>query len=319
MANAAGGTMSGNFAHSDKTSKSNAKPQLQHEQDPHHGSFLESNPLAPAANSAKTPQKTTASGASLTCSNCLRKVRIRASNDDEFQLRKKSKLHQDLLSDFNLNNECGDYSPNRKCANYIESNSFSPKSTVSSVNNTPKSAVKKSLLAKAIKNNSNMSRSEQTVESPLKTNLFADESMNVSMSSASDTSAMSTPNRTVSASLFSNLEVSEFEVDEEMGGEDMTHTDQNENANKEQSASADTDAEKAEVADIFFEANNILCDKCQLIENTNEDTSEVSLIAVDNDDQHDDDETNDNADTMDHERLGTWMFVIVYGGKKYIF
>jgi hypothetical protein len=195
------------------------------------------------------------------------------------QSKKKPKLNHDLLVDFNLNTECGDYSPNRKCANYIENNSFSPKSasTVSSVNNTPKSAIKKSLLAKAIKNNSNMNKSEQAMESPLRN---IEESPTSSSSSPNssflDLSISSTiSDKGLAMSLFSKLEVSEF--DEDLDEEEKIVMD-DKDKNMEEELKCDED--------IAFEPKK-LCNKCRMAENgNNEDTSEVSLIAVDNEDQH---------------------------------
>jgi hypothetical protein len=63
---------------------------------------------------------------------------------------------KDLLAEFNLN--IADYSPNKKCASYLTSNSFSPclnnrNGAPPSPSGTPQSVAKKSLLAKAITNN----------------------------------------------------------------------------------------------------------------------------------------------------------------------
>ncbi|CAF0712521.1 unnamed protein product [Brachionus calyciflorus] len=61
-----------------------------------------------------------------------------------------------LMVEFNL--ETDEYSPNKKCANFLENMVFSPTRNCrepTSVTNTPQSTAKKTLLAKAIKNNAN--------------------------------------------------------------------------------------------------------------------------------------------------------------------
>jgi hypothetical protein len=96
------------------------------------------------------------------CKNCQKKFISQQSrqNQETVNNRKRKAVEngKDLLSEFNLNIE--DYSPNKKCANYIDANSFSPclnnKGNYSSPNSpsgTPQSTAKKSLLAKAITNN----------------------------------------------------------------------------------------------------------------------------------------------------------------------
>jgi len=284
----------------------------------YNGSFLE-NKLKSNTNTT-TPKKITTfcsiknddqeHKSSFKCLNCNRRVRIKVNN--EFQSKKKSKLNHDLLVDFNLNTECGDYSPNRKCASYIENNSFSPKSvsTAPSLNNTPKSAVKKSLLAKAIKNNSNM-KSEQPMESPLR-NIEESPTSSSTNSSLLDMSNSSTlSDKSLAMSLFSKLEVSELE--EDCGGAKITSDVPND---KDQNMDFKEDFKCDE--DIVFESKR-LCNKCKIAENgNNEDNSEVSLIAVDNDDQHEDvdendedsvEENNATQDMIDSEKAGKTTFI----------
>ena len=97
-------------------------------------------------------------------------------------------------------------------------------------------------------------------------------------------------------SLFSKLEVSEFEEEDEQ--KEMIE-------DKLEVKSSMVDDE-----DILFETRR-LCDKCQLAEDGNEDTSEVSLIAIDNEDQQEDvdeaesvAETNATQDMVDHDKMG---------------
>jgi PAS domain-containing serine/threonine kinase len=291
------------------------------------GSFLESKLVSSTtpASTATTPKKIIISSMKpdkeeedeadqdantvLKCSNCQRQLRQRPTNNTTHQLSKKSKLNQDLLADFNLNNECGDYSPNRKCANYIETNSFSPKSAGGpSSSATPKSAIKKSLLAKAIKNNSNISRAD----SPLKdikesTTTSPSPSPSPSESSTSildvSNSSTTTSCKSLAMSLFSKLEVSEFEDEKDDDDEDdcdkiTVEIENQEGGNREEDKRED---------DIVFEGKK-LCSKCAIIENTNVDQSEVSLIAIDNEDQeHEeeeaDDNDDDNNDIIAHDRL----------------
>lgn len=87
-------------------------------------------------------------------------------NDDTNDIKKicticnKAFKKPNLLAEFNLDSL--EYSPNRKCLNFLENMIFTPKSNSkkpSSVNNTPQSSVKKTLLAKAIKNNANIEKS----------------------------------------------------------------------------------------------------------------------------------------------------------------
>ena len=91
-----------------------------------------------------------------------RKRKIESNEQHQEQDETSKQIGGDLLSEFNLQIE--DYSPNKKCANYIDTNSFSPckgssssptivSSGGNSACNTPQSTAKKSLLAKAITNN----------------------------------------------------------------------------------------------------------------------------------------------------------------------
>ena len=223
------------------------------------GSFLETRPM-----SSTTPSKL-ASNPNLKVPSVLFTDTNETNKDQperncpncHFKLKRKP-LNEDLLADFNLKNTNGEYSPNKKCANYLETNTFSPTSATS-LTNTPQSSVKKSLLAKAIKNNANMSIDESPA------------SANTSSASLSSLIALANSPSAKDAT-FSNLEVSEFE-------------------------------ENIDDDDICYESAN-LCEKCQLLEkcskskkqaelSDNEDTTEVSLIAIDNEEANQDEEMED--------------------------
>ena len=240
------------------------------------------------------------------CTNCNRRVRIKLNNECESK-KKSNKLNQDLLVDFNLNTECGDYSPSRKCASYIENNSFSPKSasTAPSLSNTPKSAVKKSLLAKAIKNNSNM-KSDQAMESPLRNIEESPTSSSASSSFLDESNSSTISDKSIAMSLFSKLEVSEFEENEE-----VKLTNDNKDTKMEEDIKCDED--------IAFEVKK-LCNRCRMAENgNNEGNSEMSLIAVDYDDvegENDGDsveENNATQDMIDSDKLGKLIFRNIRG------
>jgi len=83
-------------------------------------------------------------------------------------------------------------------------------------------------------------------------------------------------------SLFSKLEVSEF--DEDLEDEEKIVNDDKDKIMEEELKCDE---------DIAFETRK-LCNKCRMAENgNNEDTSEVSLIAVDNEDQQENVDEND--------------------------
>ena len=91
------------------------------------------------------------------CIKCERKQRELASLPRDRNIR----------DDFNLSGSATGYSPNQKCANYIENNQFGASSSSSSspssvsLPSTPQSTVKKSLLAKAMTNNAQTQQQQQ--------------------------------------------------------------------------------------------------------------------------------------------------------------
>lgn len=183
-----------------------------------------------------------------TCQSCFSKIKIKKSPND-------------ILAEFNLETE--EYSPNKKCVNYLENINFSPTSVKasSSVTNTPQSSAKKTLLAKAIANNAN------TINE--KSNISLDELSNEMLSELS--SPVNSPSKggSIRDQSFSNLDLSDLDS-------------MNEN-----------DAIKS---------SQELCDRCKLIQKLesekskqNADNSDVSLIAIDNDNEYlnDGDDTNE--------------------------
>jgi serine/threonine protein kinase len=218
--------------------------------------------------------------------------------------KKSSSESNDLLNEFNLHS--ADYSPNQKCANFIESSNFNQ-----SMPNTPQSTVKKSLLAKAITNNATLSAVEQRVslgaESPMENEMQQSECISPTSDamSISATNSPSTQSQRASSSFKRSalFEVSQFEDDEE---------------------SMDEQGEdKAEVESIQFVdeetttnmGKNSNVNKNQLVGLINnqakeprgeQDASEVSLIATDNDDDHNSDfndfeEEDYNTTAADHQ------------------
>lgn len=78
----------------------------------------------------------------------------RSLDEDEETSGCKRRGSSDLLEEINLMDNT-EYSPNKKCVNYINANSFTPTrgSGSATMPTTPQSTVKKSLLAKAITKN----------------------------------------------------------------------------------------------------------------------------------------------------------------------
>jgi hypothetical protein len=161
-----------------------------------------------------------------------------------------------LFDQYDLNS----YSPNKKCAKFIEANSFSPHSPKSESlmmnNNNIHSSAKKSLLAKAISNNAltndkvnNLSMEDLSIMSS-----------NSSLSSCSSITSLTgspsstAPNKVTKTKSLSNVNISELDNENE-----------------------DSILKKS-----------ILCDECWTKNKATKkaDTSYVSLIAIDNEDDN---------------------------------
>jgi hypothetical protein len=172
---------------------------------------------------------------------------------------------KDLAKDFNffegLELKTIDYSPNKKCEKFLETNSFlknSPKAIPESIfsNNNIHSSAKKSLLAKAISNNALTNE---------KANNLSIEDLSILSSTSSLSPCSSITSLTESSTSASNQKLTK--------SKSLSHVNVSDLANEDDDLLSKT----------------ILCDDCWTTEKKNEkhdaDASDVSLIAIDNDDE----------------------------------
>jgi hypothetical protein len=155
-----------------------------------------------------------------------------------------------------------DYSPNKKCEKFIETNSFlnnspkfTPESMLSSIN--IHSSAKKSLLVKAISNNTLTNE---------KANNLSIEDLSILSSSSSLSPCSSITSLTASPMSYNNQKLTK--------SKSLSHVNVSELNNEDEDLLSKT----------------ILCDDCWKKDKINEkhdaDSSDVSLIAIDNDDEY---------------------------------
>ncbi len=221
------------------------------------------------------------------CKNCQKKYISQQSSSNaqasgesaavNTRKRKAAMLGEtgkDLLSEFNLNIE--DYSPNKKCANYIDANSFSPclnsrgvSSSSGSPSGTPQSTVKKSLLAKAITNH--VTNSIMTGGVPA-----------ASVSSSGGGDSNSSMNMSIGSDQFSCIS----NCSGNTSLLDVSPTKSSPSKSSRFTAEMDLNEEEDAVAeeDDNAELNESICEECKIKEakidymQNGEDRSEVSLI-----------------------------------------
>ena len=162
---------------------------------------------------------TTTTKTTKACKQCQKKfvpstmavinMRKRKANDE---MNNEEEMNErDLLAEFNL--EGGEnYSPNKKCANYLEANSFSPclasrqqQNNCPSPCNTPQSNAKRTLLAKAITNNAITTNNQQQQQQQMAMNTSLQSNSNDQMSCMSICSSIGDCSPTTSPSKSSRM------------------------------------------------------------------------------------------------------------------